>query len=331
MGTLPQRVDGDLAPVRAFRGGNSLQPLPANSASERSRRAVSPVVEAVAEAATVAVVIVNFFKAERLLESVRSLARQSGSQRMVVAVVENSADPAEHRRLAAGAAEQDFLLVDPQLNLGYTKGCNLGVEALAPTDFIVLCNPDIIWDEPGSLDRLIALAASDPSIGVLAPLQVSDDGALVETARVFPTLLHQLKRRLWPRQGTEMHLIDSLAQGKADLIDVDWLQSSCVLIRRALWDRLGGLDQRYFLFMSDVELGRATWDAGMRVCLTSTVRVRADGQRASSGGFRSLLTSRTQRSHLIDAFRYYLANGFRAGRRPAMPPASRLRQVSHSE
>lgn len=267
-------------------------------------------------------VIVNFFKADRLVECVRSLARQSGAQKMTVAVVENSADSGEHQRLAKAAAEHGFVLVNPELNLGYTKGCNLGVQALAPTDFVVLCNPDIIWDEPDSIERLIAIAASDPSIGVVAPLQVSDDGALVETARNFPTLLHQLKRRLWPERGNEIHLIDPLAEGKTDLIDVDWLQSSCVVIRRSLWNRLGGLDQRYFLFMSDVELGRATWNQGMRVCLTSSVRVRADGKRASAGGFRSLLTSRTQRSHLRDAIRYYLANGFRSGRRPLLPDAS---------
>ncbi|MGC2782039.1 MAG: glycosyltransferase family 2 protein [Bradyrhizobium sp.] len=278
-----------------------------------------------------AVVIVNFFKAERLLDCVRSLARQGGAHRTAVVVVENSADAEEHRQLAAGADEHQFLLVDPQLNLGYTRGCNLGIRALPRTDFVVLCNPDIIWDEPGSLDRLISIAASDPSIGVLAPLQVSDDGALVETARKFPTLLHQVMRRLWPQRGSEVHLIDTLANGNADLVDVDWLQSSCVLIRRALWEQLGGLDQRYFLFMSDVELGRATWSAGMRVCLTSSVRVRADGKRASSGGFGALLTSRTQRSHLIDAVRYYLANGFRAGRRPSSPVRPLQRSLAPSE
>ncbi|WP_244423173.1 glycosyltransferase family 2 protein [Bradyrhizobium sp. ORS 375] len=313
--------------MRAYRGATSPQHSAKNSASERSVsersfRSSGSVVEAFPEPTTVAIVIVNYFKADRLLECVRSLARQSGAHKTTLAVVENSADADEHRRLATAAAEHDFVLVNPGANLGYTKGCNLGVQSLTHTDFVVLCNPDIIWDEPDTIDRLIDIAASDPSIGVLAPVQVSDDGALVETARKFPTLLHQIKRRLWPQHGSEIHLIDPLAEGRTDLIDVDWLQSSCALIRRSLWDQLGGLDQRYFLFMSDVELGRATWNAGLRVCLTSSVRVRADGKRASAGGFRALLTSRTQRSHLLDAIRYYLANGFRSGRRAELPGSS---------
>jgi N-acetylglucosaminyl-diphospho-decaprenol L-rhamnosyltransferase len=283
------------------------------------------------KAATVSVVIVNYFKASRLLECVQSLLRQTGPQSMAVVVVENSADQQEHRLLSAAAAQGSFLLVDPGANLGYTRGCNLGVTSLAPADYVVLCNPDIVWDAQDGLRQLIAIAQADPSIGVLAPLQISDDGSPVETARSFPTLIQQMKRRLRPGHGSELHLVETLTRGSTDLIDVDWLQSSCVLVRRSLWDRLGGLDQRYFLFMSDVELGRATWSAGLRVCLTSCVRVRADGKRASSGGFRALLTSRTQRSHLMDAIRYYLVNGIRMGRRQARSDESFQHVVSTSD
>lgn len=282
-------------------------------------------------APTLAVVIVNYFKAERLLDCVRSLAGQIGAQATEIAVVENSADRRQHGVLEAAARRGEFVLVEPHANVGYTRGCNLGVRALPRTDFVVLCNPDIVWDQPDSLERLIGIAQADPGIGVLAPLQVDDDGALVETARMFPTLLHQVKRRLLPRDCSELHLIQPLARGSADLIDVDWLQSSCVLVRRSLWDRLGGLDERYFLFMSDVELGRATWARGLRVCITAKVKVRADGKRASAGGFGALLTSRTQRNHLRDALRYYMANGIRMGRRRPYPDATLQGMVPTSE
>lgn len=271
--------------------------------------------------ATVTVVIVNYFKAGRLLECVETLRGQSGKQKVAVAVVDNSIDAREHDLLAEQAGRGLFTLIEPGANIGYTKGCNLGVKALPQADFVVLCNPDIIWEQTDALEKMISIVQADPSIGILAPLQINDDGALVETARTFPTLLQQMKRRLQPASGSELFLVQDLKRD--DVVAVDWLQSSCVVVRRSLWDKLGGLDQRYFLFMSDVELGRATWSSGARVCLTSSVRVRADGKRASSGGFRALLSSRTQRSHLLDAIRYYLANGFRMARRPTgvdVPP-----------
>lgn len=259
-------------------------------------------------AATLAVVIVNYFKAERLLQCVQSLRRQSAGRQISIAVVENSMDVDQLELLRRAADELQFVLVEPRANLGYTRGCNLGARSLADAEFVVLCNPDILWERPDTLERLVAIARADPAIGVLAPLQFSDDGELVETARTFPSLLSQMKRRLDPQRGSELHLIEPLLRGSTNLMDVDWLQSSCVLIRRSLWDRIGGLDERYFLFMADVALGREVWIQGYRVCLTSSTCVRADGKRASSGGFLALLTSSTQRSHLIDALRYYTAN-----------------------
>jgi len=263
-----------------------------------------------------AVVIVNHFKAKRLLDGIGSLHRQTIAKTLSVAVVENSMDECERRVLSVDAPEGAFLLVEPGGNIGYTRGCNLGVAALPYSRYVVLCNPDVVWDQPNALERLIAMADADPSIGVLAPLQFSDDGSPVEIARTFPTLAEQVKRRLNPRSGSELYLNNSLAEGLAISTDVDWVQSSCVLVRRTLWDRIGGLDERYFLFMSDVELGRATWSAGLRVCLTSAATVRADGKRASKGGFGALLTSRAQRDHLVDAIKYYLVNGARKLRRP---------------
>ena len=262
-----------------------------------------------------AVVIVNHFKAQRLLDGIRSLHRQTIARTIAVAVVENSMDERERHALSKDAPEGAFLLVEPGKNIGYTKGCNLGVAALPSSRYVVLCNPDVVWDQPNALERLIAMADADPSIGVLAPLQFSDDGAPVEIARTFPTLAEQVKRRLSPQRGSELYLNESLTGGSAIATEVDWVQSSCVLVRRTLWDRIGGLDERYFLFMSDVELGRATWNAGMRVCLTSAATVRTDGERASKGGFRALLTSRAQRGHLADAIKYYLINGPRKLRR----------------
>ena len=49
-----------------------------------------------------------------------------------------------------------------------------------------------------------------------------------------------------------------------DAKDADWLQSSCALVRRPLWDEIGGLDESYFVFMSDIELCRGAWRLGYR-------------------------------------------------------------------
>ena len=58
-----------------------------------------------------------------------------------------------------------------------------------------------------------------------------------------------------------------------------------LLIRRSLWEEIGGFDERYFLFMSDAELCQEAWRRGKKVMYFPHTTVTADGKRCSEGGF----------------------------------------------
>jgi N-acetylglucosaminyl-diphospho-decaprenol L-rhamnosyltransferase len=79
-----------------------------------------------------------------------------------------------------------------------------------------------------------------------------------------------------------------------------------MMMRRADWNAVGGLDERYFLFMSDVEICRRIRRLGKSVAVSSCADVRADGIRASAGGIRHLLSSRALRYHFKDSLTYYV-------------------------
>src|SRR3546814_19108088 len=86
---------------------------------------------------------------------------------------------------------------------------------------------------------------------------------------------------------------------------VDWLQSSCVLVRRDFWDRVGGLDERYFLFMADCVLCWAAWDRGPEVFHVAEATVVADGIRDSAGGVRALFRNPRALHPLRDHILYH--------------------------
>jgi N-acetylglucosaminyl-diphospho-decaprenol L-rhamnosyltransferase len=93
--------------------------------------------------------------------------------------------------------------------------------------------------------------------------------------------------------------------------DVDWLQSSCVILRKSLWNKIGGLNEDYFLFMSDVEICHKAWEWGKRVVYYPEARVWADGKRVSAGNFRSFLKSWVLRKHVKDSLKYRLKHFFK--------------------
>jgi N-acetylglucosaminyl-diphospho-decaprenol L-rhamnosyltransferase len=174
---------------------------------------------------------------------------------------------------------------------------------------LLLVNPDIILEDPTTIQKLRSIMDSSPEIGVLACTQINDDGSPVEIARNFPNILRLVLRRFAPRRLSELHLLRPLVSDTRE-IEVDWVQSSFVLISNDLWNSIQGLNEKYYIFMSDVELCLEAWRRGFKVVVTSIVYVRADGLRASRGGMLSILKNKALRIHIRDAIKFHSYNGF---------------------
>lgn len=142
-------------------------------------------------------------------------------------------------------------------NLGYGSAVNRAV-ATVPVDdeFVIVANPDVVWG-PGSIDALLEAAERWPRAGTLGPLIRDPDGSVYPSARHLPSLIrggmHAVvgfawKNNPWTKAYRQEHLEPSERP-------VGWLSGSCLLIRRAAFEQVGGFDERYFMYMEDVDLG----------------------------------------------------------------------------
>lgn len=142
-------------------------------------------------------------------------------------------------------------------NGGFAKGVNLGA-AQGSEPFLLLLNPDATIAAKDVLDLAIRMEA-ETSIGIGAPKIVKPGGALkaLETGR-FPTLwrvlthysgLSRLAKRLPLFEG--LYLLESASPGTRE---VDWVTGAVMLIRRSVWDELGGLTTRWFMYAEDIDL-----------------------------------------------------------------------------
>ncbi|MFN4090855.1 MAG: glycosyltransferase [Alphaproteobacteria bacterium] len=257
----------------------------------------------------VGVVLVDYRKGDRVVANVRSLLHQYPATRLDIAVIDNSADAENAARLAPLHDLPGMRVVINAANIGYTAACNQGA-ALVGGDFLLLLNPDILWTQADALRRLVAFMGAHPGVGIAGPRQVNDDGTTPRTARRFPSPWAQLARRsALARAPGFARSIDAYEAADLDYgrtQTVDWLQSSCVLVRRDLWDAIGGLDRRFFLFMADCVLCWRAWERGRAVAHVAEAQVTADGIRASAGGLRAVFRNPAVRHHLRDAALYHL-------------------------
>jgi N-acetylglucosaminyl-diphospho-decaprenol L-rhamnosyltransferase len=153
-------------------------------------------------------------------------------------------------------------------NLGYGTAVNRAVAELRKEserpDLFVVANPDIQWG-PGSIDALLEAAGRWPRAASLGPLIRDPDGSVYPSARHLPSVIrggmHAVVGPMWKSNPwTAAYRQDRLQPSERA---VGWLSGSCLLLRSSAFDEVGGFDERYFMYMEDVDLGdrlgRAGW------------------------------------------------------------------------
>ncbi|WP_080796225.1 glycosyltransferase family 2 protein [Corynebacterium pacaense] len=156
-------------------------------------------------------------------------------------------------------------------NLGYGTAVNVAARALRgrreaggiDNEFFIVSNPDVVFGE-GSIDELIACARRHPRAASVGPMILEPDGSVYPSARAVPTLGngigHALLGALWKNNPWSAAYLDD--QDMTVERSAGWLSGSCLLLRWEAFDAIGGFDERYFMYMEDVDLGDRLARAG---------------------------------------------------------------------
>lgn len=201
-------------------------------------------------------------------------------------------------------------ILESPTNKGYAGGNALAIGRARGT-YLLIINPDNEL-QSGALQNMIEAMENDPSIGIVAPKLVHEDGTVRDSVRRFPSPLDVLFKRtalgrLFPDTVARYRGLD---QDPDRSRDVDWAVGACLLIRRDLYEQLGGFDPRFFLFFEDIDLCRRTWAAGKRVRYLPEAVATDRKKRLSEGGLWQLLTKRAGRAHVASAVRYFAKWGW---------------------
>lgn len=238
-------------------------------------------------APSVRVGIVSWNTAELLEQCLAALpAALDGLDAEVVVVDNASSDDSAARARSLGAC-----VVENTENRGYARAMN---QALAgDAEVLVACNPDAA-PPPGSLRRLVEDLQADPSCGLVAPRLLHGDGSLQHSVHRFPTPLTSLALALLPvrvlrgRVGRRLWL-----EGAADhrgRHPIDWAIGAVHVIRAAALRGEAPYDERWFMYVEDLDLCWRLGRDGWRVVLDGEVAVPHVGNAAGAvawGGGRS--------------------------------------------
>ena len=148
-------------------------------------------------------------------------------------------------------------------NLGFAAGNNVGMKYAAENgaDYMMLLNNDIKV-EPDFLDGMVEVAESNPDIGMFGPAIFDFEGRP-----------NNIGWRFNPRWGYSIRVRVEEAGGR-DIIDVHTISGCAVMIRRDVYEKIGGLDERLFFLIEDVDWGLRCLKSGCRVATAVSVKLR---------------------------------------------------------
>jgi GT2 family glycosyltransferase len=224
---------------------------------------------------SVTAVVLNFDLTDDTVACVRSLQKAT-YERLRILVVDNASpgDAEERLRRELPGVE----VRGTGRNLGYTGGINAGFRLALeqPADYLLVLNPDTEVD-PGFLGPLVDALETDP-------------GAAIAGGTIYahhdPTRVWYAGGRLVPWRGLAVHLHRGEVRPATSLGEprpVSFVTGCLALHRVSLLPRIGEQDERFFLYLDDIELSARILRRGYRLLYVprSIVYHRVLGERRS--------------------------------------------------
>jgi len=263
-----------------------------------------------------AAVVINYEAGAALCDCVRSLlADTSAGRPPEVVVVDNGSSDGSAAAVARSLPAVKVL--HPGANLGYARAANLGIAAThAPV--VAVCNPDLEVED-GAAGALVPRLAAEVDLGAVGPLIRNTDGTIYPSARSDPRVRdavgHGLLGFVW-RTNPFTRRYRQLDADPRRPRDVDWVSGAAVWLRRDALDTVGGWDERYFMYVEDVDLcwqlRRRGWRVGYE---PGAVVTHVQGATTAKHPYRMIA------EHHRSLYRF-ASKRWRGARRVALPLAA---------
>jgi GT2 family glycosyltransferase len=187
-------------------------------------------------------------------------------------------------------------------NLGFAGGMNLLIERSDAPWFFPL-NSDA-WPEPGCLSTLVATAEEHPGAAAVAPLLLRPDGSLEHSTHPFPSLrvaaVTASGVQRWMSGRARQMMLEGAWMHDASR-PVDWAVGAALLMRRQALDDIGLFDDRYFMYVEDLEWCWRAHAKGWQIWFERAAVVRHIGNVSGAARYGSRRTA----TYMANTYRFY--------------------------
>lgn len=253
------------------------------------------------------IAIVNYYSGLLTKACIQSVRRTYAGSDYEVFVVDN--DSRDDSREILTSEIENIKVKFTGKNLGYAKAVNIAVKETSG-EYIILLNPDIVALKDG-ITELIKFMDENPHVGIASGQLINPNGTIQDSGFRFYEPITILYRRTFFRYlpWAKRHL-DKIFMRDTDFTKnqkVDWVLGACMCVRRSALEKVGLMDERFFLYFEDMDWCRRFLEQGFGVWYVPKARFAHYHKRESAqeqGIFAFL--SPVARIHISSGIKYFL-------------------------
>jgi len=194
-------------------------------------------------------------------------------------------------------------------NGGFAFGNNLGVK-VAQGKYIMIMNPDLAILS-NAIELMYSYMEDHPEVGLAGPRLVNADKSIQFSCTRFPDWRLPFYRRTMlaetvsGQKWLDNYLMKDLNHYQNSYVPT--IFGACMIFRREALAQVGFLDERYFMYMEDLDWSRRFWEKGYKVAYIGQAEVIHLHRRQSAAeSLIKTMTSKTARHHIISFVKYLL-------------------------
>lgn len=202
------------------------------------------------------VIIVSYNSESFIEKCILSVLKNLPKNGEVIVIDNNSGDKTVKVLEKFGS---EIKLIKSSDNLGFSKGNNRAVKE-SSGDYFFFLNPDTEIETP-VFDELLNFYENTLDAGIVAPKLIMEDGKVQESVKRLPTIWGAIKEFIF---GVKNAYIQYVPEGK-NPIEVEMVYGAAFLMKKDLFERLNGFDEKFFLYYEDADLCNRIRQLGKKI------------------------------------------------------------------
>ena len=216
--------------------------------------------------AKLSILIVNYKTADFLERCLLSARKFYDDADLEICVIDNASGDGSGERIRREFPSVQW--IQNEINRGFAAALNQGLKATS-SPYVLWLNPDSEFLDAGLLG-LIDYLKQHPETAILGPQILNPDQSIQLSARSFPSYQtavfnrYSLVTKLFPGNPVSRRYL-RLDLERSQIHEVDWVSGACLLHRREVLEKIGALDENFFMYCEDVDFCFRAKKAGWKV------------------------------------------------------------------